>query len=384
MIKRILKIIGLLLLIPILYVGITLIHGTVTDFQPEESISLEVEQAPPPKVIADSSLTFMIWNVGYGGLGEESDFFYDNGGFLTSAGKTVRTTQENVEKNIQGAVNFIKNKRADFYLFQEVDFDSKRSYYINQFEQYEEALPNYASTFSVNYRAPRVPLPVFEPWNVMGKMESGLGTFSKYQPSQATRYQLPGDYPWPDRIFHLDRCAAFHRYPTADGKELIVVNIHNSAYDKGGTLKKQQMDYLKSKFEEEYKKGNYLVIGGDWNQRPTGVQAASFGGEILTETTGYVIPDDYFRDWKWAYDDDTPTNRSLKDPYNKGVSKVNLIDFFLVSPNLEIVEVEGVNLDFKYSDHQPVMLTVAFKQESNLLTPIDNIEVESVDSDSNQ
>ncbi|MGB1217451.1 MAG: endonuclease/exonuclease/phosphatase family protein, partial [Saprospiraceae bacterium] len=287
--KKILKYVLLIILIPILYVVGCLIHGTVTDFQPEEVISLEIDNAKEVSAIQDSTLSFVIWNVGYGGLGKESNFFYDSGGFLTSGGKMVRTTQENVEKNIAGAVNYLKqNDSIDFFMLQEVDFGSKRSYKINQYEKYQAALSGYSSTFSVNFRAPRVPLPVFEPWNVMGKMESGLGTFSKYTPNKATRYQLPGEYPWPDRIFHLDRCAAFEYFPLANGKELVIVNIHNSAYDSGGTLKQQQMDYLQEKFQTEYKKGNYLVIGGDWNQRPNGVKAAGFGGQEYEDTKGLV------------------------------------------------------------------------------------------------
>ncbi len=375
-VKRIFKIIFFILLIPILYVVIAIIHGTMTDFVPEEEIELKVQQANKKEFIAesDSTLSFIIWNVGYGGLGEESDFFYDNGGFLTSKGKMVRASKENVEKNIQGAVDFLKNNPADFYLLQEVDFNSKRSYHINQYEKYNKILPNYTSTFSVNYRAPRVPLPVFEPWNVMGKMESGLGTYAAYMPSKAIRYQLPGEYPWPDRIFHLDRCAAFHHYPMENGKELIVVNIHNSAYDKGGTLKKQQMDYLKNKFQKEYQAGNYLVIGGDWNQRPSKAIASEFGGNKFDDPTGLVVPNTYFSDWQWAFDPDMPTNRALQNPYKKGESRINLIDFFLVSPNLNITAIEGINMDFKYSDHQPVKIEVSFA------TPSEK-EVEDTDMD---
>ncbi len=359
-IKRIIKIILWIILIPILYVIGALIHGTFTDFQPKEVIALKVDNANQLQTITDSTLSFIIWNVGYGGLGEESDFFYDAGGFLTSSGKMVIPPKEDVLKNINGALNFIKSNPSDFYLLQEVDFNSKRSYKINQYEKYKEILPNYTSTYSVNYRAPRVPLPVFEPWKVMGKMESGLGTFSKFTPSKTTRFQLPGDYPWPDKIFHLDRCAAFHRHPLKNGKELIVVNVHNSAYDKGGKLKKQQMDYLKGKFRAEFQLGNYVVIGGDWNQRPSNITGKQFGGKELIDPKGLMIPKDYFADWQWAYDVDFATNRALNNPYKKGETSINLIDFFLVSPNIKIKSVEGIDLGFKYSDHQPVRLEIEF------------------------
>jgi len=35
-----------------------------------------------------------------------------------------------------------------------------------------------------------------------------------------------------------------------------------------------------------------------------------------------------------------------------------LIDFYLVSPNVSIEKVEGVDMDFEFSDHQPVRLEI--------------------------
>lgn len=35
-----------------------------------------------------------------------------------------------------------------------------------------------------------------------------------------------------------------------------------------------------------------------------------------------------------------------------------LIDFYLVSPNITIRKVRGMNQNFAYSDHQPVLLEV--------------------------
>ncbi len=358
-----LKLFLLAVVLIVIYVLGSILHGTMTDFQPEEIINLELKTNAPLKTIEDSVLTFANWNVGYGGLGEESDFFYDNGGFLTSKGKMIRAPKNNVEKNIDGALAFIKNNPADFYLFQEVDVNSKRSYYINQMEKYQAILPNYSSTFSVNFRVKRVPLPVLEPWRVMGKMESGLGTFAKYQSTKATRYQFPGKYDWPTRIFQLDRCFAMHRYPTASGKELIVINTHNSAYD-NGSLKKAQMKYLKDFLLSEYEKGNYVVVGGDWNQCPPHVPFDKFMKE-QEDGRSYAqinIAADYVpEDWSWVFDESKPTNRKLTDPYIHGKTFVTLIDFYLVSPNLEILEVKGIDQAFKYSDHQPVMMKVKLK-----------------------
>lgn len=359
-IMLLLKLIGLALLLFIVYVVVALIHGTLTDFKPDDIIQLDLDSTSNEKVIQDSVLTFANWNVGYSGLGAESNFFYDSGGFLTSKGKMIRASKKNVEKNLKGAVQFIQDNPADFYLFQEVDLDSKRSYHINAHQKYTDVLSGYASTFAVNYKSARVPLPICEFWRVMGKMHSGLGTYSRFQPTESTRYQFPGSYDWPDRIFHLDRCFSTHRYPTASGKELIVINTHNSAYD-DGTMKKQQMEYLKNYLLKEYNKGNYVVVGGDWNQCPPGFQYDSFSpgnGEGYSQIN---IKEDYLPNWKWACDEKVPTNRKLTDVYEKGKTFTTLIDFYLLSPNIEVLEVKGVDQDFQYSDHQPVLMTIKMR-----------------------
>ncbi len=358
-IKKIFKWIGILIGLFLLYVIVSIIHGTLTDYQPEEVVVIEPDMSAIETTIGDSSLTFITWNVGYGGLGAESEFFYDNGGFFTSKGKMVTAPKPNVEKNIKGANQFLKeNNDTDFILLQEVDVNSKRSYYINQHNEYIQSLEGYAASFAPNFDVKRIPIPVLEPWNVIGKTYSGLGTYSKYQAKAIKRFQLPGAYGWPDRIFHLDRCAAVHRYPYKDGKEVVVVNAHNSAYDQGGVLKKQQMDYLKKFFLAEYNKGNYVIVGGDWNQCPPNFPYDTFSKENADDYSQINIKEDFLPGWKWGYDPKIPTNRKLTNPYKEGETFITLIDFFLVSPNVEIKDVKGIDQDFQFSDHQPVKMTI--------------------------
>lgn len=364
-IKKIFKWIGLFLLLFLCYVIGSILYGTVTEYKPADTISLEIEQTNSNTVVNDSILTAVLWNVGYGGLGAESNFFLDNGGFYRSNGDMVRASETMVNKNIDGALSFLSaNDSVDFILLQEVDANSRRSYYINQYEKYQETLPGHSSTFALNFNVKRVPIPMLEPWNVIGKAYSGLGTFSKYTPKSVDRFQLPGEYGWPDRIFHLDRCAAVHRIPHESGKEVIIVNIHNSAYDKGGLLKKQQMEFLKKFFLEEHAKGNYLIIGGDWNQCPPGFAFDKFS-KSEGDAIGYSqinVTEDYLPEgWKYVYDTNVATNRKLNFPYEKGKSFTTLIDFFLVSPNVEVLESKGVDQNFQYSDHQPVWMKIKLK-----------------------
>ncbi|MCB0644854.1 MAG: endonuclease/exonuclease/phosphatase family protein [Phaeodactylibacter sp.] len=362
LLKRFFRWLGLLLLLFLVYVAAVLIHGTMTDFQPEAELALPSTQKAEQEVIEDSVLSFVTWNIGYCGLGARSDFFYDTGGMLYSGGKMVRSSKDLVVDYLNGAKSFLRSNQADFYLFQEVDWDSKRSYGLNQFELLGAELPGFSGWFAVNYLSPRVPIPILEPWKAYGRTNSGLATFAWYEAEESTRYQLPGDYPWPTRIFQLDRCAAVHRFALANGKELVVVNVHNSAYDKGGVLKKQQMAFLKTFLLGEYREGNYVVVGGDWNQCPPYFQFDTFSPG---ETAGYEqlnIEADYLPDnWRWVYDPQTPTNRKVSEIYDPASTFTTLIDFFLISPNVQVLKVRGINQGFQYSDHQPVWMEVQLK-----------------------
>jgi endonuclease/exonuclease/phosphatase family metal-dependent hydrolase len=359
MLKTITKIVGGGILLFILYILVTLIHGTLTDFQPPAAEVIEVEQKAEKAIIQDSILSFAIWNIGYGGLGKESDFFMDANGSLFSGGHMVRPPRPIVEKNVDGVEQFTSFTKADFFLFQEVDYASKRSYGINQFDRLKTAQPGYAAVKATNFKVARVPIPVMEPWNVYGKTWSGLASLSAYQPVESKRIQLPGSFGWPKRIFQLDRCLAYQSFTVKGGKTLVVLNIHNSAYDEGGALKVQQMAFIKDLVESEYKKGHYVVVGGDWNMCPPFFPFDRF---MPGKTQGYSqinIDSDFLpSNWKWVYDPTTPTNRKNKGIYKKGETFETLIDFFLVSPNIRVQSVKGIDQGFNYSDHQPVWMEV--------------------------
>ena len=347
-----------LLVVLTAYFFIIFVHGWWSDWQPAEGASpLTMTQSSSQTTVEDSIIHVVTWNVGYGGLGAESDFFYDDEGMWYSGGSMIRSPRPLVEKNLQGALEFLKNTRADFFLLQETDLESDRSYRIRQYEDYEKALPGFAATFAENFKCDRVPIPLLEPWHPYGKALSGLGTFSRFQPQEATRWQLPGKYPMPNRIFQLDRCAAVHRFPTTRGKDLVVINLHNSAYDPGDKIKAIQLPYLRDLAIAEYEKGNYVVLGGDWNQCPPNFRFDAF---MPGNTQGYLqgnIPADFFpEDWVFAYDPTVPTNRKAKNPYVRGQTFVTLIDFFLVSPNVRVRFVKGIDQGFQFSDHQPVVM----------------------------
>jgi endonuclease/exonuclease/phosphatase family metal-dependent hydrolase len=347
----------LLLLLPValfgLYVVAMLVYGTLTNYSPPEKVSLETYNQQE-SLAADSTFTFMVWNVGYAGLGAEADFFYDGG-------KMVRSKRVWVDSYIKGIKEFLNQYAAevDFFLLQEVDSNSKRSYFINQFELFSQTLPNHSSTFATNYKVRFVPMPLTSV-SPMGKVHSGVASFSKYKVGESTRYQFPGKFDWPKSVFMLDRCFLLQRIPLVSGKEMIVINSHNSAYD-DGSLKQAEMNYLRSFLLEEYAKGNYVIVGADWNQCPPGFDYGFFSKNNQDDYYQSNIEEDFMPEgWQWVYDDSTPTNRKLADSFKPDETFVTLIDFYLVSPNVEVLNVQTFNQNFKYSDHHPIKLQIKF------------------------
>ena len=52
-------------------------------------------------------------------------------------------------------------------------------------------------------------------------------------------------------------------------------------------------------------------------------------------------------------------------PYDQKTSPVTIIDFFLISPNVESLGIENINLKFEHSDHNPVKAKFRLKKVWN-------------------
>ena len=322
-----------------------LLYATIDDYRPDELTvqPTECEQ----DILSDSlNLNLLIWNIGYAGLDASMDFFYDGG-------KQMRPARDGVNRNLEGIENTLDAFNGfDLIMLQEVDQDSKRSYHLNEYDSIRDQFQGYQSYFGMNYRVDFVPIPVTEP---MGKVQSGLMTLSKQCPSRVERHSFPGNYSWPKKLFMLDRCFLVNRYMLENQKELLIINTHNSAYD-DGSLRAQQMDYLSKYLISEYEKGNYIIVGGDWNQTPYGLDPEFPSQPFDTKNLTYIEKDYPAPGWKWAYDPTMPSNRRVATPYDRTSTPTTVIDCFLASPNVELSAAKTMDVNFQYSDHQPVQV----------------------------
>lgn len=359
--KQILLLLLLLVLAAVLYVGGMILFGVVTKFKPapvEDVATINPQSAirnsTSAQSIQDSVLTFLIWNVGYGGLGKEVDFFYDGG-------KMVTSPQEHVLKNFAGIKKVLaQNSGTNFVLLQEVDRGSKRSYMQDEAEQFAAMFPDYNYAFTPNYDVKYLPFPFTNP---IGKVYGGLQTITNYLPVESKRIALPGITDFPRKLFYLERCLLLQRFKVSSGKDLVVINTHFEAYDEGGTVKKQQREVTKKILEAEYAKGNYVVLAGDWNIAPPDFNVHKWEVEKIDDPL-YLMNNDsvYIEGGKYVYDPETATNRKNATAYTEGKTFKTVIDYYYLSPNIEVEEVKGIETGFEFSDHQPVRLKVRLKE----------------------
>lgn len=344
--KKILKaFLAVILLLLLVFAGI-IVYAIISDYKPEEK-TIVFNSNNPDTLDASIKISLMTWNIGYCGLDKEMDFFYDGG-------TKVMTPKKKCLENLEAIKNFLRgNDSIDFFFIQEVDRKSKRSYNFDEYDTIKNALEDYHPFFATNYKVFFVPVPPASP---MGKVLSGIALFSRHQPLSSVRYAFPGQYGFPKQLFMLDRCFMVNRYPLKNGKELLLINTHNEAFDPG-EIRKAQMAYLKEFLLEEYAKGNYIIAGGDWNQSPPDFKP-EFNGNPVNKDQMMMTSDYLPAEWKWVYDNKTPSNRTVIAAYDPATTTTTVIDIFLLSPNVREISVNCINLNFVNSDHNPVRVKV--------------------------
>ncbi len=352
--KRILKFMLWLLIILLLSLIFFVIYITLSDYKPPKQLDLTTQESKESlEVIDHDTLDLIIWNIGYGGLGAEMDFFYDGG-------KKVRPERELSAKYFKGILSFLQDESPDFWLLQEVDVRSKRTFGVNQLQEIEKSLSPMHAVFAMNYKVPFVPVPISSP---MGRVKAGLATLSDKQPVEATRYAYPLIASWPQRLFLLDRCFILTRYGLSfSSGDLVIMNTHNSAYVYDSALRARELEIIKSEMLNQYAAGHYVIAGGDWNANPPGFEpSGTFNGHRFEASRVHMDPNLLPDGWTWAYDPNAPTNRNNDRAYQKGLNGTTCLDYFVVSPNVEIVDIRTIDLNFRDSDHNPVFLKVKLK-----------------------
>ncbi len=339
------SLLGVLGAILVLVIGyllyVVLRYYRVADRQP-----LTVDGAATHAAPINEPLSLITYNIGFGAYSPDYSFFMDGGEYSRARSK------EAVLANTDGVLDVIRKANPSFVLLQEVDVDGTRSYHVDQTARLANGLANYDRVFAQNYDSPYFLYPFNEP---IGANKSGMMTFSQYNITSAVRRQLPIEeslYKYLD----LDRAYTVSTIPTENGKNLLLYNVHLSAYTSDGSIADEQLDRLCADMLAQYRAGNYVIAAGDFNK------------DMLGDSSQYFERAE--GDFTWAKPLDTaripkelsvhsgknaPSCRNADSPYRAdGSDFVLSVDGLLVSDNVQVLACETIDTDFSFSDHDAV------------------------------
>ena len=353
--KKAFKIIGIVLLVLVLLVAAYVAYVLISYHRIGDQ-SIPVEGKASDLLETGTEYKIVSYNIGFGAY--ESDF-----GFFMDGGDRARAwSKERLEKNLDAIAAVLKEQNSDLYLIQEIDIGSTRSYQTDQRTYLIKALDRTTYTFAQNYDSPFLMYPVTQPF---GKARSGIMTFSKANITAAERKEVPVESGF-SKYLDLDRCYSKQRISVADGGELVLYNLHLSAYTSDGKIAYEQLEILLKDMQTEYEKGNFCIAGGDFNKDLLGDSSAYFGKSDIEYTWAQPIPDSMFEGRNITLiapideSNPVPSCRNADGPYYKGQYTLT-IDGFLVTDNVEVILADVIDTGFAYSDHNPVEMRFIMK-----------------------
>ncbi len=352
------KILLSLILILIFAVLAYLVYVIVTYSRIPDNTPLGIDgSAELTEVKTGETYTIATQNLGFGAYTRDFTFFMDGGT------QSRAESKESVIECIDRASETVSAFNPDFILFQEVDLDSTRSYHVDQYSMLREDYSDYSSVKAVNYDSAYLMYPLTEPH---GASYSSMATFSRFTIQSSLRRSFPISTSF-SKFLDLDRCYSVSRINTDNGKELIIYNVHSSAYGGSDEIRTAQMTMLMNDMKAEYDKGNYVVCGGDFNHDFTGDSTQKLNDGMGTLDFGWaqpfpaeLIPKGFSRCISYKDGETDPTCRDCDIPYEEGNFTI-IVDGFIISDNIECVEIENIVTGFEYSDHNPVVMQFKLK-----------------------
>lgn len=376
--KKVIKITGIILLALVIVLAAYIIYLYASYHRIPDNQELQVEEISQNteagnELTTEKNYSALTYNIGFGAYTPDFSFFMDGGKSSWAKSK------DSVKETIKGAGELVASKDPDFALVQEIDLDATRSYHVNEYSILKENIPAYNCVFAQNYDSAFLFYPFTQPH---GKSKAGLALFSKYPITGSMRRSFPISTSF-TKFFDLDRCYSISRVPVDNGKELVIFELHMSAYGNSDAIREEQIRMLSEDMQKEYEAGNYVICGGDFNHdlKAADTQSKASDADNNTQTGS----EDSAEPESWAYpfprselpehfsfcldqlSEDEKNNlwnsaRNADMEYVPGETYTVTLDGFIISDNVECTKYENVNTGYSYSDHDPVYMEFQLKK----------------------
>ena len=376
--KKVIKITGIILLALVIVLAAYIIYLYASYHRIPDNQELQVEEISQNteagnELTTEKNYSALTYNIGFGAYTPDFSFFMDCGKSSWAKSKY------SVKETIKGAGELVASKDPDFALVQEIDLDATRSYHVNEYSILKENIPAYNCVFAQNYDSAFLFYPFTQPH---GKSKAGLALFSKYPITGSLRRSFPISTSF-TKFFDLDRCYSISRVPVDNGKELVIFELHMSAYGNSDAIREGQIRMLSEDMQKEYEAGNYVICGGDFNHdlkaADTQSKASDASNNTQTDSGDSAEPE------SWTYpfprselpehfsfcldqlSEDEKNNlwnsaRNADMEYVPGETYTVTLDGFIISDNVECTKYENVNTGYSYSDHDPVYMEFQLKK----------------------
>lgn len=376
--KKVIKITGIILLALVIVLAAYIIYLYASYHRIPDNQELQVEEISQNteagnELTTEKNYSALTYNIGFGAYTPDFSFFMDGGKSSWAKSK------DSVKETIKGAGELVASKDPDFALVQEIDLDATRSYHVNEYSILKENIPAYNCVFAQNYDSAFLFYPFTQPH---GKSKAGLALFSKYPITGSLRRSFPISTSF-TKFFDLDRCYSISRVSVDNGKELVIFELHMSAYGNSDAIREGQIRMLSEDMQKEYEAGNYVICGGDFNHdlkaADTQSKASDASNNTQTDSGDSAEPE------SWAYpfprselpehfsfcldqlSEDEKNNlwnsaRNADMEYVPGETYTVTLDGFIISDNVECTKYENVNTGYSYSDHDPVYMEFQLKK----------------------
>ena len=301
----------------------------------------------------DKAYNIMTYNIGFGAYTQDYSSFMDGGSDVWAGSK------EGLIANVCEIAGVINRSDADFVFLQEVDIDGTRTYHVDEVEIINKFLRGYYYDSALCYDSTFMMYPLKQP---SGANKTAIVTYSAGKIIKAVRRSLPiaTDF---SKLFDYDRCYSVSKVLLDNDKTLCLYNVHLSAYADDPNIRSSQLSMLFDDMAMEYKMGNYVICGGDFNHCLRDktddndyTWAQRFPREELPK--GFSMAIDYAEAPSVKHD----SCRNANEPYNPDTTYTTTIDGFIISDNLTVNYYTNADWSYKYSDHDPVIMQFLFKK----------------------
>lgn len=274
-----------------------------------------------------------------------------NMGYLSGMtnNKAVDRSEALFDNNLNKLQDLLQDLQVDICCFQEIDFHSKRSYFVDQLDELSNnnAYPYYAKV--INWDKKYVPFPYWPPINHFGEILSGQAIVSEFLILKNERVVLEmPDYPFYYKAFYLERLAQVNLLLLGD-KKLVVINVHLEAFDaRTRELQADQLMDLYNKYKDQYP----VLIVGDFNSTPPNAVDPYMEEETIEKLLSLDGLRSAISDSLYMTNESSFFTFNSIDPYIK-------IDFIFYDENkIQVVNSKVIKEAGEVSDHLPVLADI--------------------------